>query len=148
MRLEMRDNCKNVKDLLNYGITPFPYKVAKALDPNIYRNVEYDTWNEQRKSKYFSWNWRRRIFAINLYFILTGLRHLLNSWNDKELQVGSRCLVNFNENNHITKRHGYIQQMSPNKGPVVVYVEELGEKWVNVFRANNESSWRVSPSVI
>lgn len=49
MRLEMRDNCRNVKDLLNYGITPFPYKVAKSLDPNIYRNVEYDTWNEQRK---------------------------------------------------------------------------------------------------
>lgn len=49
MRLEMRDNCKNVKDLLNYGITPFPYKVAKSLDSNIYRNVEYDTWNEQRK---------------------------------------------------------------------------------------------------
>lgn len=45
----MRDNCRNVKDLLNCGITPFPYKVAKSLDPNIYRNVEYDTWNEQRK---------------------------------------------------------------------------------------------------
>lgn len=52
MRLEMRDNCRNVKDLLNYGITPFPYKVAKSLDPNIYRNVEYDTWNEQRKGQF------------------------------------------------------------------------------------------------
>lgn len=49
MRLEMRDTCRNVKDLLTCGITPFPYKVAKSLDPNIYRNVEYDTWNEQRK---------------------------------------------------------------------------------------------------
>lgn len=49
MRLEMRDNCKNVKNLLNCGITPFPYKTAKALDPTIYRNVEYDTWNEQRR---------------------------------------------------------------------------------------------------
>lgn len=51
MRLEMRDNCRNVKELLNYGITPFPYKVAKSLDPSIYRNVEYDTWNDQRKGK-------------------------------------------------------------------------------------------------
>lgn len=51
MRLEMRDSCRNVKDLLNCGITPFPYKVAKSLDPNIYRNVEYDTWNEQRKGR-------------------------------------------------------------------------------------------------
>lgn len=32
------------------GITPFPYKVAKALDENIYRNVEFDSWNEERKS--------------------------------------------------------------------------------------------------
>lgn len=30
------------------GITPFPYKVAKALDENIYRNVEFDSWNECR----------------------------------------------------------------------------------------------------
>lgn len=28
---------------------PFPYKVAKALDPTIYRNIEYDTWIELRK---------------------------------------------------------------------------------------------------
>lgn len=31
------------------GITPFPYKVAKSLDQNIYRNVEFDSWNEERK---------------------------------------------------------------------------------------------------
>lgn len=30
---------------------PFPYKVAKALDPSIYRNIEYDTWIELRKGK-------------------------------------------------------------------------------------------------
>lgn len=32
---------------------PFPYKVAKALDPNIYRNIEYDTWTEIRRGKFF-----------------------------------------------------------------------------------------------
>ena len=45
----MRDSYLNVKDLLDFGITPFPYKVAKSLDMEIYRNVEYDTWNEYRK---------------------------------------------------------------------------------------------------
>lgn len=30
---------------------PFPYKIAKALDPNIYRNIEYDTWVEVRRGK-------------------------------------------------------------------------------------------------
>lgn len=35
-----------------YNLTnwaPFPFKVAKALDPAIYRNIEYDTWTEMRK---------------------------------------------------------------------------------------------------
>lgn len=31
------------------GITPFPYKVAKALDPDIYRNIEFDSWSDCRK---------------------------------------------------------------------------------------------------
>ena len=43
------DISNNVKDLLAHGITPFPYKVAKALDPNIYRNIEFDIWNDYRK---------------------------------------------------------------------------------------------------
>lgn len=38
------------------GITPFPYKVAKALDPNMYRNIEFDAWNEQRKEQKLQ-NW-------------------------------------------------------------------------------------------
>ncbi|CAH2315464.1 bifunctional UDP-N-acetylglucosamine transferase and deubiquitinase ALG13 [Pelobates cultripes] len=28
---------------------PFPYKVLKALDPEIYRNVEFDVWLDSRK---------------------------------------------------------------------------------------------------
>jgi len=31
------------------GITPFPYKVAKSLDPYMYRNIEFDSWNDVRK---------------------------------------------------------------------------------------------------
>lgn len=30
---------------------PFPFKIAKALDQNIYRNIEYDTWIEVRKGE-------------------------------------------------------------------------------------------------
>uniref|UniRef100_A0A182K0C6 OTU domain-containing protein n=1 Tax=Anopheles christyi TaxID=43041 RepID=A0A182K0C6_9DIPT len=46
-------NISCVRQLLNMGITPFPYKVAKALDRNIYRNVEFDVWHEMRMEK---WN--------------------------------------------------------------------------------------------
>ncbi|XP_061505513.1 uncharacterized protein LOC1277347 isoform X1 [Anopheles gambiae] len=41
-----------VRQLLDMCITPFPYKVAKALDRNIYRNVEFDVWYEIRAEKW------------------------------------------------------------------------------------------------
>lgn len=31
------------------GVTPFPYRVAKALDPDIYRNTDFDIWHEIRR---------------------------------------------------------------------------------------------------
>ncbi|XP_058823307.1 protein ovarian tumor locus-like isoform X2 [Topomyia yanbarensis] len=45
-----------VRQLLQEGITPFPYKVAKALDPSIYRNIEFDSWSDTRRElKYRNW---------------------------------------------------------------------------------------------
>uniref|UniRef100_A0A182MG28 OTU domain-containing protein n=1 Tax=Anopheles culicifacies TaxID=139723 RepID=A0A182MG28_9DIPT len=44
-------NSSCVRQLLALGITPFPYKAAKSLDPCIYRNVEYDVWREVRLAK-------------------------------------------------------------------------------------------------
>ncbi|XP_053669211.1 protein ovarian tumor locus-like [Anopheles marshallii] len=46
---DSKNSC--VRQLLALGITPFPYKVAKALDPCIYRNVEYDVWQEMRMER-------------------------------------------------------------------------------------------------
>jgi OTU domain-containing protein 4 len=40
-----------VRQLLDEHITPFPYKVAKALDPSIYRNTEFELWSENRKEQ-------------------------------------------------------------------------------------------------
>lgn len=31
------------------NIPPFPYRIAKALDPNIYRNTDFDIWHEIRR---------------------------------------------------------------------------------------------------
>lgn len=44
-----------VRQLLDEGITPFPYKVAKALDPSIYRNTEFELWSENRKEQRLKW---------------------------------------------------------------------------------------------
>lgn len=47
------DHCHvtNMKTLIQEGVTPFPYKVAKCLDADIYRNIEFDIWSDQRRRK-------------------------------------------------------------------------------------------------
>lgn len=49
------------------GITPFPFKVAKALDPDIYRNIEFDSWNDKRKENFLSKNWHHNDHARNTH---------------------------------------------------------------------------------
>jgi OTU domain-containing protein 4 len=45
-----------VRQLLDQNITPFPFKVAKTLDPFMYRNIEFDVWNEYRRmQRYRNW---------------------------------------------------------------------------------------------
>lgn len=34
---------------------PVPYKVLKALDSTIYRNVEFDVWLDSRKGIFGKW---------------------------------------------------------------------------------------------
>lgn len=93
-----------VRQLLKEGITPFPYKVAKALDPNIYRNIEFDSWNEMRRELRYQ-NWQL---------------------DQNRIQVGAKCMVQLYD---LDDRLfvGYVQEMNPNKGPCVVYVEDVGE---------------------
>lgn len=50
-----------IRKALAQGVPPFPYKVAKTLDPGIYRNVEFDMWNEKRKGIYMN------ILAFKIY---------------------------------------------------------------------------------
>lgn len=50
---DMDKSC--VRQLLDERITPFPYKVAKALDPSIYRNTEFELWSENRKEQRLKW---------------------------------------------------------------------------------------------
>lgn len=94
-----------VRQLLEQGITPFPYRVAKALDPTIYRNIEFDSWSEMRKE----------IRARSWYY------------GTNSLQIGVRCLVKL-RGSQINLYTGYIQDMEPNDGKCIVYVEELCEK--------------------
>ena len=42
-------DANNAADQLKMSKIPFPFRVAKSLDPNIYRNIEYDTWHTEKK---------------------------------------------------------------------------------------------------
>lgn len=102
-----------VYQLLHEGITPFPYKVAKALDPYIYRNIEFDVWNEIRKE--------------------TRLRYSMRRF----LQVGDKCLVRNKASGHDSRGGGgnkmyvgHIQHIEKYSGLYHVFIEELGHQLV------------------
>ncbi|CAH2046721.1 unnamed protein product, partial [Iphiclides podalirius] len=99
--------CNGAKDLLDNGITPFPYKVAKALDPDIYRNIEFDVWSDLRRE----------------------LRYGARYSDGTTLQVGVKCLCKLQSNQSVPY-HCHIQEMRPDGGPCLVFIEELGEKRV------------------
>lgn len=52
---------------------PVPYKVLKALDPEIYRNVEFDVWLDSRKG-IFRNEKTNSSFCTRLSFIFMNLR--------------------------------------------------------------------------
>ncbi|KNC26490.1 Protein ovarian tumor locus [Lucilia cuprina] len=94
-----------VRQLLQEGITPFPYKVAKALDPNMYRNIEFDSWNEMRKELKLQ-NWYN---------------------GDANFKVGAKCHVKLRKSEQDLYTC-HIQEIAVDKGQCIVFVEQLGEK--------------------
>ncbi|KAM7349309.1 ovarian tumor isoform 2-T2 [Cochliomyia hominivorax] len=94
-----------VRQLLQEGITPFPYKVAKALDPNMYRNIEFDSWNEMRKE--------------------LKMQHWYNG--DTNFKVGAKCHVKLRKSEQDLYTC-HIQDISLDKGQCIVFIEQLGEK--------------------
>jgi len=100
LSLEKRATCTDMKELLDLGITPFPFKVAKALNPYLYRNTEYDIWLTNKREKFY------------------GKR------NNCEFKEGSKCLVSIDNHEY----HCYIQHISRKNEPVEVYVQDLAKK--------------------
>ncbi|XP_037028309.1 protein ovarian tumor locus-like isoform X2 [Bradysia coprophila] len=98
-----RRNVSCVRQLLDENIKPFSYKVAKALDTHIYRNIEFDVWGDARRSARFK------------------------QWSQGDsLQVGVKCIIDNIDPNHKSS-YCHIQEMRPQKNSCVVYVETLGD---------------------
>ncbi|XP_018327502.1 protein ovarian tumor locus-like isoform X2 [Agrilus planipennis] len=99
--IDENDEEKGGRGPLDLLLAPFPFKVAKALDPTIYRNIEYDTWIEVRRE----------------------LR--LGEWynGDNKLILGTRCILRLNGQDLSC----YIQEHIKNEDKCVVYVTSLAE---------------------
>lgn len=78
---DMQKSC--VRQLLDEKITPFPYKVAKALDPSIYRNTEFELWSENRKEQRLKW----LDSAVSISLFVATDPQILNSFILQELPM-------------------------------------------------------------
>ncbi|KAM6413469.1 UDP-N-acetylglucosamine transferase subunit ALG13-like [Rhynochetos jubatus] len=84
---------------------PVPYKVLKALDPEIYRNVEFDVWLDSRKE-----------LQKTDYMVFAGRQYYL----------GDKCQVRLEPGGKYYNAH--IQEVRQDGNTLTVFVEELAEK--------------------
>ncbi|XP_064609379.1 uncharacterized protein LOC135473458 [Liolophura sinensis] len=87
---------------------PVPFRIAKALDPEIYRNVELDIWQEAKKEQ------QQRDLELA---------------QESQFAPGDKCQVALSCGEEEKLYHAHIQEIgSQDKGPVIVFIEELGQK--------------------
>ncbi|XP_041116008.1 OTU domain-containing protein 4-like isoform X2 [Polyodon spathula] len=85
---------------------PLSRRVLQSLDPAVYRNVEFDVWLKSKRAQ-----------QKMDYFIAAGMQYT----------TGDKCKVRLDPSGRFYK--AYIQEVSHDDGPVVVFVEELGAKY-------------------
>ncbi|EMP25918.1 OTU domain-containing protein 4 [Chelonia mydas] len=104
------------KHLKNNGnpISFLPRKVLKSLNPSFYRNVEYEVWLQSKEDQ------QKRDFSI-----AAGMQY----------SIGDKCKVRLDHNGKFYNAH--IQEVCSENGPVIVFVEELGEKKPDRERAED-----------
>ncbi|XP_066190033.1 UDP-N-acetylglucosamine transferase subunit ALG13-like [Sylvia atricapilla] len=100
---------------------PVPYKVLKALDSTIYRNVEFDVWLDSRKE-----------LQKTDYMVFAGRQYYL----------GDKCQVCLEPGEKYYNAH--IQEVGQDSNTLTVFVEELAEKHT-VPLANLKPVTQVAP---
>ncbi|XP_078263026.1 OTU domain-containing protein 4 isoform X2 [Rhinoraja longicauda] len=88
----------------NAAQSSFPGEVLRAFNPNVYRNIEYEVWQKSKQAQ-----------QERDYSIAAGMQY----------DVGDKCKVCL-DNGKCYNAH--IQAISPDNGPVDVFIEDLGEK--------------------
>ncbi|XP_076836755.1 putative bifunctional UDP-N-acetylglucosamine transferase and deubiquitinase ALG13 isoform X3 [Brachyhypopomus gauderio] len=104
-----------------------PYKVLKALDSEVYRNVEFDAWHDSRKE-----------LQKTDYMVFAGRQYFL----------GDKCQVRLDPKGKYY--NAFIQEVGTHASAVTVFIEELGEKHLvsltNLKPVNPVPAWNITPS--
>uniref|UniRef100_A0AAY4A2E7 ubiquitinyl hydrolase 1 n=1 Tax=Denticeps clupeoides TaxID=299321 RepID=A0AAY4A2E7_9TELE len=104
-----------------------PYKVLKALDPDVYRNVEFDVWHESHKE-----------LQKTEYMVFAGRQYYL----------GDKCQVRLDPKGKYY--NAFIQEVGTHASAVTVFIEELGEKHLvsptNLKPVNPVPAWNITPN--
>ncbi|XP_062867752.1 putative bifunctional UDP-N-acetylglucosamine transferase and deubiquitinase ALG13 [Trichomycterus rosablanca] len=104
-----------------------PYKVLKALEPELYRNVEFDVWHDSRKE-----------LQKTDYMVFAGRQYFL----------GDKCQVRLDPKGKYY--NAFIQEVGTHPSAVTVFIEELGEKHLvsltNLKPVNPVPAWNITPS--
>ncbi|XP_010189246.1 PREDICTED: putative bifunctional UDP-N-acetylglucosamine transferase and deubiquitinase ALG13 [Mesitornis unicolor] len=102
---KFKQGIEEEKPLENPSKMPVPYKVLKSLDPEIYRNVEFDVWLDSRKE-----------LQKTDYMVFAGRQYYL----------GDKCQVHLEPGGKYYNAH--IQEVGQDGNTLTVFVEELAEK--------------------
>uniref|UniRef100_A0A8C8GCC4 UDP-N-acetylglucosamine transferase subunit ALG13 n=1 Tax=Oncorhynchus tshawytscha TaxID=74940 RepID=A0A8C8GCC4_ONCTS len=109
------------------GKLSLPYKVLKALDSEMYRNVEFDVWHDSRKE-----------MQKTDYMVFAGRQYFL----------GDKCQVRLDPKGKYY--NAFIQEVGTHPSAVTVFIEELGEKHLvsltNLKPVNPVPAWNITPS--
>ncbi|TDG99406.1 hypothetical protein EPR50_G00194020 [Perca flavescens] len=95
-------------------------RVRRSLNPTLFRNIEYDVWHKSKRAQ------QKRDYCI-----AAGM----------QFTVGNRCQVRLEGRAYSAT----IKEVSPDNGPVTVYLEEIGTRkqvplW-SLRPISDESSW-------
>ncbi|XP_010137108.1 PREDICTED: putative bifunctional UDP-N-acetylglucosamine transferase and deubiquitinase ALG13 [Buceros rhinoceros silvestris] len=118
---KFKQGIEEEKPAENPSKMPVPYKVLKALDPEIYRNVEFDVWLDSRKE-----------LQKTDYMVFAGRQYYL----------GDKCQVRLEAGGKYYNAH--IQEVGQDGNTLTVFVEELAEKHT-VPLANLKPVTQVAP---
>ncbi|XP_030403465.1 putative bifunctional UDP-N-acetylglucosamine transferase and deubiquitinase ALG13, partial [Gopherus evgoodei] len=118
---KLRQGTEEAKQPENPRRMHFAHRVIKALDPRIYRNVEFEVWLDSRRE-----------LRKTGYFMLAGRKYC----------VGDRCQVCLEPGGEYYNAR--IREVEPNDNMVAVFIEELAERYI-VPLANFKPVTQVTP---